>query len=371
MAREPADIVARRVALGEQLAAFRGAAEMRQGQLARLVFRDRTTVVHIEKGRAKADEQFWHAADVAVGAGGVLIANYQELEAAKHDHEQRGRQAELARARARVAASLSTDLGHSEAACRERLDYLAVHPRQLDAGALDALGVMLHASRQLEDVIGARPLLPSVRSQLTLLESLVTEARGAIRPKAVSLGSQYAQFAAWLHASSGKAKPARALYDLATEWALEVDDPHMVATALSMKGHVAYKLGKLGPMLGLSQAAQHDKRTSPGVRALASQQEGRGHALLEDASETDRKLDEAISLTLQAAEHPEDEPPWVYFFSTDYLVLQRGRAYRYLGRYAEAAELLEAGLAALPDAVKEAEWAVPYRHDLTVVRTKL
>jgi hypothetical protein len=40
------------------------------------------------------------------------------------------------------------------------------------------------------------------------------------------------------------------------------------------------------------------------------------------------------------------------------------RVYRYLGRYAQAAKLLEAELAALPDAVKSAEWAVPYQHDL-------
>lgn len=91
VARETADIAAGRVVLGEQLAAFREAADMRQGQLARLVFRDRTTLVHIEKGRARADEQFWAAADDAVKADGVLLTAFRELEAAKHvvEHEQR------------------------------------------------------------------------------------------------------------------------------------------------------------------------------------------------------------------------------------------------------------------------------------------
>jgi DNA-binding XRE family transcriptional regulator len=93
--REPDDIAAKRVALGEQLAALREAADMRQGELARVVFRDRTTVVHIEKGRARADEQFWIAADDAVKAGGVLLKAFRELDAAKHAHEKQARVAML------------------------------------------------------------------------------------------------------------------------------------------------------------------------------------------------------------------------------------------------------------------------------------
>jgi DNA-binding XRE family transcriptional regulator len=104
VARESDDIAARRRVLGEQLAAFREAAELRQGELARLVFRDRTTLVHIEKGRARADEKFWLAADAAVNAGGALLTAFRELEAAKQAHEQRVQAVELAEARARVAA---------------------------------------------------------------------------------------------------------------------------------------------------------------------------------------------------------------------------------------------------------------------------
>ncbi len=103
MAREPETIAELRRTLGVQLATFRQAAELTQGQLARVAICDRTTIVHIEKGRARADERFWRAVDDACNAGGALIAAYLELEAAKAEHEQREREQRLVAVRARAA----------------------------------------------------------------------------------------------------------------------------------------------------------------------------------------------------------------------------------------------------------------------------
>ena len=161
---------------------------------------------------------------------------------------------------------------------------------------------------------------------------------------------------------------AHQFYDRATEWALEVDDPRMLSTALSMKGHLAYKLRKLGPMLGLSQAAQRDKRLAPGIRALAAQQEARALALSGELDPTERKLDEAMELAAQANAHPEDEPPWVYFYSPEYFTMQRGRAYLYLGLHEKAADLLESGLNSMSQELRDAEWAQTYKADLDAAR---
>jgi hypothetical protein len=111
-------------------------------------------------------------------------------------------------------------------------------------------------------------------------------------------------------------------------------------------------------MIGLSRAAQRDNRASPGVLALAVQQEARGVALTGDAgiSDIDRKFDHAQNLAAESAEKPENEPPWIYFFSSNYLILQRGLAYRLLGEYAKANELLIAGLAAIPADMRHSEW---------------
>jgi DNA-binding XRE family transcriptional regulator len=390
MAREPEPIVERRRALGAQLATFREAAEQTQGQLAQVAGCDRTTVVHIEKGRSRGDERFWEAADKAVHADGVLLAEFYAIATTKQEYDQQQQAAHLAEVRAKAdawrsgraaggitggctvapdtASSLTFSLNPDEAG---RVMHVAEHPRQIDRAALKSLAVVLHESRRLEDAIGAVPLLPAARAQLTLFEHLVVEARGPLRRRVVLLGSQYAQFAAWLHSSAHQPSTAHAYYDRATEWALEADDPNMVATVLSMKGHLTYRLKQLGPMLGLSEAAGRHKRASPGVRSLAIQQAARAHALLGNSDACDRNLDTATALAERAAARPEREPPWVYFFSLDYLVMQRGRAYRYLGRYRQAEELLTAGLAALPPEIRNAEWALTYEGDLDAVRKKL
>jgi tetratricopeptide (TPR) repeat protein len=249
--------------------------------------------------------------------------------------------------------------------------HVSKSPRQIDRAALRSLATVLHESRRLEDTIGAAPLLPATRAQLTLFEHLVTEARGPLHRRVVLLGSQYAQFAAWLHSSTDQPDKAHAYYDRATEWGLEADDPNTVATVLSLKGYLAYRLHQLGPMLGLSEAAGRHKRASPGVHSLAVQQEARAHALLGDGDSCDRRLDTATVLADRAAARPDYEAPWVYFFSPDYLVMQRGRAYYYLRHYQQAEELLSAGLDALPPEIRNAERALTYARDLETVRQKL
>ncbi|HET9140807.1 helix-turn-helix transcriptional regulator [Actinophytocola sp.] len=84
--REQPAVTALRRVLGTRLADFRKAADMTQGQLAAAVHLDRTTVSHIEHGRARADLSFWQAVDRLTQAGGQLLTAYRELEAARDDH---------------------------------------------------------------------------------------------------------------------------------------------------------------------------------------------------------------------------------------------------------------------------------------------
>jgi transcriptional regulator with XRE-family HTH domain len=103
MARESAAISELRRSLGAQLATFRQAASLTQGQLAKVAMHDRTTIVHIEKGRSRGDERFWRAADGACDAGGALVAAYLELAAAKAEHERREHEQRLTSVRAKAA----------------------------------------------------------------------------------------------------------------------------------------------------------------------------------------------------------------------------------------------------------------------------
>jgi transcriptional regulator with XRE-family HTH domain len=237
----------------------------------------------------------------------------------------------------------------------ERIAYVTRHPRRADSSTLDALADLLGAQRRLEDAAGAAAVIVPVRAQVDLVTGLVGEAGGELRPRLVDLASQWAQFAGWLHAASGQPVDAGRWYAQTLEWATEVDRSDMIATALSMRGHLAWMAGQPGAVVGLSAAARR-QAASPGVRALAAQQEARGFALAGDGAPVESLLD----LAEQLADDPGERPPWIYFHSGAYLTMQRGLVYRLLGRHADAASRLAAGIGAQPAGTNRPEWVGPY-----------
>ncbi|WP_202638647.1 helix-turn-helix transcriptional regulator [Bailinhaonella thermotolerans] len=242
----------------------------------------------------------------------------------------------------------------------ERLVAVARRPSRADGRSVEALEVVLRGQRLTEDIVGSGPLVRPVLAQLSVVELLAREARGAVRHRVLSVAAQWAQFSGWLHANSGRPREASRLYDRALTWATEVGDRNMISTALNMKAHLAWIAGEAGAAAGLAEAAQRGRGITPGVLALAAQQEARGHAMAGDAEAVERKLDEAADLVARAAADPEEEPAWIYFFNPDYLVMQRGLAYRLLGRHDRAAASLSVGLAQMPPEVRASEWIAFY-----------
>jgi transcriptional regulator with XRE-family HTH domain len=313
-------------------------------RLAKTVHYDAGGLSKVSRDLKSPSPEMARALDDALNGGGELIA--------------------LAPDRTRLWRPPSTLNGAFTPDVEERLLLAAKRPARVDSTVVESLSTILAAQRRTEDVIGSAPLVEPVRAQLAVIEHLVTEARGGIRTKVVDVAAQWAQFEAWLQANLGHLGRADQLYDRAIVWATEAGNNDMVATAFSMKGHAAWLAGKVGPMLSLSRTAQR-AGTSPGVRALAVQQEARAHAIIGDAGMTDRKLDDSHMLALAAVEHADDEPPWIYFFNPDLFALQRARAYLYLpDRLAAAVELLTAGIGALPAEVRQAEWLAFYLVDL-------
>lgn len=170
MAREPETVAARRRALGSQLATFRLAAGLTQGQLARVALCDRTTLVHIEKGRARADERFWRVVDEACAADGVLLAAFLEVEAAKAEHEQREREQQLATVRARAAElrqttqkTSPTELPMLDDVRRALLGHhLPTTTEPVIAAHVEASAVQAHRLYQLADYDSTARLLALV-----------------------------------------------------------------------------------------------------------------------------------------------------------------------------------------------------------------
>jgi tetratricopeptide (TPR) repeat protein len=253
----------------------------------------------------------------------------------------------------------------------DRIAYVADSPRRVDRTALDSLTVVLAESRRLEDAAGSASLIEPARGHLQLMERLTLDVRGPIRPAVVDLAGQWSQFVGWLSAALGQLPASRRWFDRTLEWATEADNPTLIANALSFKGHLAWMRGFPGPTVGLSQAAQRDPAVHSSQLAFDALQEAKGHAMAGSVADVDRKLENAERLTAVFAEHPDDVAPWSYYYTPALFTLERALAHRHLGRHQTAADLLSAGLEALPPEHRGAEWTGDYRRALAQARRAL
>lgn len=238
----------------------------------------------------------------------------------------------------------------------DRLQHIAANPRQVDLATIGLLDQWLAEQRTLEDQIGSAQVAAPARATLKTVTRIVRNVPdNQLRPRLLDTAAQWAQFTAWLSAATSNFPQAERLYLLALQWATEAGNPHMVATALSMRGHLGWMSGQLHTMVELSRAAQWPP-ASRGVRAVAVQQEARGMALMGQTRGVDDLLNQAEELAVQAVDHPDREPLWLYFYDPVFFRAQRGLAQLYMGRHEQAVELLTSALDAMPPLVRGSDW---------------
>jgi len=104
MNQDSPELVALKRALGYQLTALREAAGLGQQQVGRKTGYSRSSVAKAETGRQLLTREFWTTADHLLNADGALLANYEQVRAAKEEHEARSREAALAQAYAEAQA---------------------------------------------------------------------------------------------------------------------------------------------------------------------------------------------------------------------------------------------------------------------------
>ncbi|MFG1673478.1 helix-turn-helix transcriptional regulator [Micromonospora sp. NPDC049282] len=311
---------------GSELRRLRASAGLSLRQLAPLVLSSRGHLHDLETGRRQPTADLAGRLDEALTASGLL---------------------------------LSLVLPSPTVIDPQRLAHVAQHPRLVDSATLHALAKSLAAHRRLEDSLGAASLLPTVRAQLGMVTTLVAETPDRLRARVADVAAQWAQFGGWLYAASEQRRLAARWYDTALAWGNEAGNVDMIATILSMRGHLAWSERRPQALIDLSAAAAR-QAASPGVRAIATQQQARGHALIGEARAVVSLLDRAVELNDAAGRAPHREPPWIYFHSSAYLTMQRGLACRLLGRDAQAIEYLRLGLAGLAADSSGAAWTGPY-----------
>ena len=80
------DLARRRAALGRRLAECREVAELSQSGLGRVIGETRTSVSKVENGWRGRDRSWWERVDGLCGAGGGLVAAWEELDRATAEY---------------------------------------------------------------------------------------------------------------------------------------------------------------------------------------------------------------------------------------------------------------------------------------------
>jgi transcriptional regulator with XRE-family HTH domain len=323
--------------------------------LARRIPCDSALICRYRSGKQTPSVKMAQRLDEVLSAGGHLAALAGP-----------GRRAVLAGGAAAGLAALAPD-------SLERLAWAQRHPRRIDQAAVDLLADVLASQIRADNAFGAAVMLPPVRAQLTVVENLVKQTSGPIRPALVNVAQQWAQHAAYQHRQIGDIAGDRGRLAQALEWATEIGDRTMTATVLLNRGESALLAGEVGTVISLAQAVQRDKAAAVGPRAHGADLEARGHALAADAAAAERCLGQAAELATELEDH-DDKHPWLYWMSPADMQCKRGVSLGFLASdpryYGLAVAELEAGWDALPTDQRTTSWGAKYPAYLAAVHER-
>jgi len=236
-----------------------------------------------------------------------------------------------------------------------------------------ARNVVVHLNAQIdgfyaaEAALGPYPVIPSVRAQMTLTDSLAEAATGVDRLELLRAGAAYGGLLTWLYQDAGDLVAATSWANQTLELAHRVGDTQLIRHALVNKAMI-FTDGCDGPgTLELSAAALAEQTLlCAKVRVQALQQAAHGHALVGDRTAVDAALDEAAAVLPLV----DDDYPWFNACrrTPGYIEAQRATCYNRLGLGAAAQTLWEEVIAGLPPAARRD--AGVYRARLAVSRAQ-
>ncbi|MFY1634491.1 helix-turn-helix domain-containing protein [Solwaraspora sp. WMMB335] len=313
------------------LRSLRQAAGLSYRALGRQVAYSASYLCELEAGRKTPTISVAEHLDVALGAGGRLACLVID-DAASLDGDQRSR----------LAAG------------------------DTSSTAVDALAVILAQHRRLEDAVGSAAVVDAAAAQLAAVERLVATAAESGRIQLQHLYGQSAQLVGWLQITLGQYGAARRTLARAETAAKAAGDVDLVALVVSFRGHLAELCGRPTEAAELSRAAlAGGPKVYIGERVYDTLQLARAVAQVDGRRAATETIRESDRLVAEFDVVGGDPPPWHYYRSAAFLTMERGLVHAIHAsadrRAADAAiSDLTAGLAALPDAQRHAEWAGDY-----------
>jgi transcriptional regulator with XRE-family HTH domain len=228
----------------------------------------------------------------------------------------------------------------------EHLTHALRHPARIDAQTLGYFTRLLNEHYAADKSLGPRHLLPPVLTQIGVLDDLRRHVPSGQADQLLSVLAQYAEMAGWLHQDLGHLDQAMHWSQRAADWADCAGDRQMVAYMRVRQANIACLTNDSAAVIQYAAGALKSPDLEPKLRALASQQQARGHALQgahDTAAEllaTGRQLlEENPTVTRPGA------PVYLHYYDTDTLEEQSAVCHRLAGNIDQAAEILERKIA--------------------------
>jgi tetratricopeptide (TPR) repeat protein len=348
-----------RIDFGADLRRRRQLAGVSLSQFAVLVHYSKGYLSKIESGSQAVQPAFARLCDAALNANGELIA----LAAAPANVEQPDEPDDDGPCTGSWSMSLDPDgtgyftqvtgTGQDVAAAPFGPTAAAARYAADPSTTLTLFRSRFEQARLFAQIVSAALALPMLIAETHAVRGLASNAPEEASAGLWRLAAQYAEFVGWMTQESGNDQQALWWTRMAVRMAAHAGDESLRPFALVRQADVTLHADDAYQTIELAQQAQAHSAATARIRGLAAQREAQGYALLGDRDTCLRALDRSARLLDEAA-----GAPGALMLGTwrtpDTTVMARGWCMFDLGRPAEAAELLEPGIAGFPDGASRA-----------------
>ena len=219
---------------------------------------------------------------------------------------------------------------------------------RVDHALVDNLERVIEAHRRMDDTVGGVTLLPAVRENLRVVLRLLNNATYTeeIGKRLHGTAAEFGQLAGWLSYDTNQQAAAQRYYLSALRAAHVSGDRAMGANILGYMSSQAVHVGNPRDALALAESAlSAEPELTPAVAASLYGQVTAGAA--RSGEELTARRAQERSRELLARSTPEDEPPWIHWYTESSAHNDAGQALLALARPADAEPHLQRAVATL------------------------
>ncbi|MGH3930533.1 MAG: helix-turn-helix domain-containing protein [Pseudonocardiaceae bacterium] len=360
MIQEPPELVAMRLALGQQLAALRETVGIVQQQIGHKTGYSRSSIAKAEAGRQLLTREFWTTANGLLKAGGDLLASYEEVLAAKQEHEARIREAELARAYAAAKAhaqALRPPVVCSPTAVLSGGSKAAVPPwgvvsetnpasvEPIDEAFIISLRTRMQELLALDAQVGGNE---TSAQALRLFRSAHRRIGASPCPKHLrrelyAAVGELAEIAGWFFYDADQQDIMRRINQEALYYLREAGHRSLELLTLQNMSMQAEHLNRPGEALNIVSSVLENDRLSPRVESLFLARSAYALAQQQQQAEAVRTFQKAQALFLDGLR--DNDPGWAWWVDERQFAWFEARMWTELGQRDKSAQLFAEALA--------------------------